>query len=96
MQQNLIETLESTAQTDPEFRQRLLADPRAAIAAATGAELPADFEVSAREEGGRVRIHVPETAAASVALSDEDLENVAGAGCPWCMFTKGTYCFFTK
>jgi predicted ribosomally synthesized peptide with nif11-like leader len=30
-------------------------------------------------------------------LSDEQLEAVAGgAGCPWCMFTDGSYCFFTK
>jgi hypothetical protein len=94
MQQNLVETLESTAETDPAFRQRLLDDPRAAIAAATGAQLPADLPVNAREEGGRVRIEFPETA--SVALSDDDLENVAGAGCPYCMWTKGTYCFFTK
>ncbi|SMP54804.1 Nif11-like leader peptide family RiPP precursor [Anoxynatronum buryatiense] len=29
-------------------------------------------------------------------LSDEELESVAGGGCPYCMFTKGSYCFFTK
>ena len=29
-------------------------------------------------------------------LDDQALDQVAGAGSPWCMFTKGCYCFFTK
>jgi hypothetical protein len=30
------------------------------------------------------------------ALDDDALAQVAGGGSPWCMFTKGCYCFFTK
>lgn len=30
------------------------------------------------------------------ALDDAALDNVSGGGSPWCMFTKGCYCFFTK
>ena len=29
-------------------------------------------------------------------LDDEEMEAVAAAGCPYCIFTKGSYCFFTK
>ncbi|WP_372053813.1 Nif11-like leader peptide family natural product precursor [Tistrella mobilis] len=29
-------------------------------------------------------------------LDDQALDQVAGAGSPWCMFTNGCYCFFTK
>ncbi|GGB58338.1 hypothetical protein GCM10011505_44020 [Tistrella bauzanensis] len=29
-------------------------------------------------------------------LDDLALEQVAGAGSPYCMFTNGCYCFFTK
>ena len=29
-------------------------------------------------------------------LDDEQMESVSAAGCPWCMFTRGSYCFFTK
>lgn len=30
------------------------------------------------------------------ALDDDALAKVAGGGSPWCMFTDGCYCFFTK
>lgn len=29
-------------------------------------------------------------------LDDEALENVSGGGSPYCIFTKGCYCIFTK
>ena len=29
-------------------------------------------------------------------LDDQALDQVAGAGSPWCMFTNGCYCIFTK
>ena len=29
-------------------------------------------------------------------LDDEQMESVAAAGCPYCIFTRGSYCFFTK
>jgi hypothetical protein len=29
-------------------------------------------------------------------LDDETLDAISGAGSPWCMFTQGCYCFFTK
>ncbi|PWC31958.1 Nif11-like leader peptide family natural product precursor [Azospirillum sp. TSO22-1] len=30
------------------------------------------------------------------ALDDDALEHVSGGGSPYCMFTKGCYCIFTK
>jgi hypothetical protein len=50
--------------------------------AVTEAEIRASFE--------------PKSGGAPEPLEDEALDAIAGAGSPWCMFTKGCYCFFTK
>lgn len=38
----------------------------------------------------------PRSGGTAQPLEDEALDAVAGAGSPYCMFTKGCYCIFTK
>jgi len=37
-----------------------------------------------------------DTGAAAELLDDDVLESVSGGGSPYCIFTKGCYCIFTK
>jgi len=61
---------------DPAFRHQLLADPRAAIQAAYGLELPPDIEIHVLEETpSRFYLVLP---AVSEELTDEQLAGVAG------------------
>jgi nucleotide-binding universal stress UspA family protein len=65
------------AVTDADARERFLADPRAVLAAA-GLDLPAWFTVSAREgDAAELIITVPALLDPD-ALSDEQLDVVAG------------------
>jgi hypothetical protein len=68
------------ANADPEFRNRLLQDPKGAIQEQLGIPLPASITVRVVEEGpGEVVLVLPEQGAASgTPLSDADLEGVAG------------------
>jgi hypothetical protein len=69
---------------DAGFKQQLLADPRAAIAAETGGSIPPGIEIRAVEETATVRYLVlPQN---TTQLSDEELDLTAG-GCIfpfWC------------
>ncbi|WP_207457416.1 Nif11-like leader peptide family natural product precursor [Azospirillum sp. SYSU D00513] len=38
----------------------------------------------------------PGSGASVEALDDDALDKVSGGGSPWCIFTDGCYCFFTK
>lgn len=70
---------------DPEFKARLLADPRATLAA-EGFNVPDSIEVLVMENTPRVVHMVLPPAPAEGELEDEALEAVAGGaywGC-WC------------
>ncbi|GAB3116910.1 NHLP leader peptide family RiPP precursor [Novispirillum itersonii] len=73
------------AQTDPVFRAALLADPKAALKAAFGVEIPAGIAVSVVEETAQaLTLVLPQAPVAAAsnddALSDDDLEAVAAGG----------------
>ena len=64
------------AHSDPAFRQQLLADPRAALQATFGLEMPPETEIQVLEETpSRFYIVLPSETA---ELSDEEVARVAG------------------
>ena len=68
---------------DESFRQRLLEDPKAAVAQELGTRLPEEVRVVAVEETtDTVYLVLPSASPASETgeLSDRELESVAGAG----------------
>jgi hypothetical protein len=68
---------------DPEYRARLLADPRAAIQEETGFELPAGYRVQFAEkpEGVDDLIVLPNLIPDAAELTEEELEAIAGGNC---------------
>ena len=62
---------------DPAFRDTLLADPRAVISEVVGFDIPDTVQVVLHEES-LTQIHL--TVPSSEALTDADLELVAGGG----------------
>ena len=70
------ERILSKADEDSEFRARLIADPRAAIAAEIGQPLPDGFDVVVHEDSAMTaHLVLPP----SPALTEADLAMVAGA-----------------
>ena len=71
------------AAEDEEFRASLIADPRAAIAAEIGADVPDEFDVVVHEDSATTaHLVLPPSA----KLTDAELANVAGAmwgATPW-------------
>ena len=79
--QSLLAAL-TPAVTDANARERFLADPKAALAAA-GLDLPEWFTVSAREgNAAELTITIPALRDSDTDLSDEQLEQVAAGGDP--------------
>ena len=70
-------TIADRIASDPAFREALLNDPRSALAALTGTEIPESIRITVHEESP-ADIHL--VIAAQSALADSDLELVAGAG----------------
>ncbi len=73
---------------DEAFRQRLLADPRAAIEQELGSRLPESIEVRAVEETPEIIYLVLPSRSADVQareLSDQELEAVSGGGTGGCL-----------
>ena len=74
------EQILSKAEDDSDFRARLVEDPRAAIAAEIGADIPDEFAVSVHEDSATTaHIVLPP----SPALTEAELEMVAGGGNLW-------------
>jgi hypothetical protein len=66
--------------TDPDYRQKLLNDPRGAISEVTGKPLPADYKVAFIENKADATIVLPDPVMPGAQLSEGELEVVAG-GC---------------
>jgi hypothetical protein len=81
-QSELEARLVARAWQDEGFKQQLLADPRAAIAAETGASVPPGLEIRVVEETPTVRYLV--LPLNTTQLSDEQLDQAAGGMC-WTM-----------
>jgi len=66
---------------DPEFRQRLMADPHAALSDLVGITIPEVVSIEVHEES-LTSVHLVLPAGPAMAeLSDDDLELVAGGAC---------------
>ena len=68
----------SRSATDLDFRQRLLADPAAAVAEFTGREVPDTFNVSFIENRADATVVLPDYVDPETELSEDELEAVAG------------------
>jgi hypothetical protein len=79
------------ASSDPEFRNRLLQDPKAAIEEQLGIQVPASVLVRVvEEEPGEVVLVLPaQGMAPGTQLSDAELEGVAGGADTWIECTPG-------
>ena len=64
--------------TDPDFRSRLLSDPRAALSSHFGREVPDTLDVVFVENKADATIVLPDPVDPSAELSDAELETVAG------------------
>ena len=78
-QERMGEVLSRSA-SDPSFRQQLLTDPRAALSAHFGKEIPESFSVRFVDAKGIPTIVLPEVSTGE--LSEADLEAVAGGILP--------------
>lgn len=78
-----IEAVLSRAAQDTAFRALALRDPHAAIREAAGVEVPRSYKITfAEAPGGTLAARWPDPTATTDALSEEDLEHVAGGdGC---------------
>ena len=76
------------AESDPEFREQLLADPSTAVAALLGVPVPASISIAVHEESP-TDIHLVIRGGSS--LTDQDLELVAG-GTDWGNYTNNVGC----
>jgi hypothetical protein len=68
------------ATRDPQFRQDLLQDPKRTVEGELGVQIPAGIEIRVVEESPSTLYLVlpPSTIAPGQALSDQELEQVAG------------------
>jgi len=73
---------------DPEFRARLLADPRAVVSELSGTAVPESVTIEVHEES-LTHVHLVIPAAAASEIPDGDLELVAGGTC-WSNSCGGT------
>lgn len=72
----------SRSATDPQFRQQLLTDPRAAISEFSGHAAAPDFNVVFIENKADATIVLPDPVDSEAELSEQDLEAVAGGITP--------------
>ena len=65
---------------DPDFRAQLLADPKSALSALVGTDLPDFIDVTVHEES-LTDVHLVIPAGVGDEINEEDLELVAGGVC---------------
>jgi hypothetical protein len=74
----LTRTILSRSATDLEFRQQLLTNPRSAIEAYAGTELPETFNLTFTEQDGIGGVRLPEYAGPDAEIAESELETVSG------------------
>ena len=67
---------------DPDFRERLVADPRATLGALAGVDLPDFITVTIHEES-LTDVHLVVPAVVGEEIAEDDLELVAGGAMCW-------------
>ena len=79
-EQNALNDVMERATTDLGFRERLLNEPRAALAEMAGQALPEDFVIRfiEKDENTDVLVVLPDLVPETVELSDAELQAVAG------------------
>ncbi len=86
--------------SDKAVREEALRNPDALLERVGGATIAAEQRGTTKfvETPEEHAFLLPEFGSVSEPdeLTDADLETVAGAGSPWCMWTDGCYCFWTK
>jgi hypothetical protein len=80
--QEHLQALLARSATVAAFRQKLLTDPRAAIAEATGRELPTSYNVRFVENTADATVVLPDPVDPNAELADSELETVAGGATP--------------
>jgi len=75
----------SRSATDREFRNKLITNPRAAIAEFSGHEVSESFNVAFVENTADATIVLPDLVSSETELSEEELETVAGGTTPGCL-----------
>jgi len=83
-QEKYTELLNRSA-TDREFRDKLVKNPRAAIAEYSGHEVSQSFNVVFVENKADATIVLPDPVSSATELSEEELETVAGGTTPGCL-----------
>jgi hypothetical protein len=78
-QQDVSRQLAERAARDPQFRQRLIDNPRQAVQEELGLDIPGDVEITVLEETpSQVYVILPAGITSGQGLSDADLERAAG------------------
>lgn len=95
MSQQNFETLKKTVESDPALVQKLSGVKEVGDVAEMLAGIAAQKEIPLTAEQIKQELASSKTGPDD-ELDDAALENVSGGGSPYCMFTKGCYCFFTK
>jgi hypothetical protein len=81
------EQVVTRAEREPDYRKRLIDDPKAAIEEELGIELPSTFEIRVEQERPNEAILVLPALVAPEQLRDEELVALAGGSVPgssWC------------
>jgi len=90
MRSQYSEQLIDRAERDPEFRKRLIDDPKAAVEEELGVDLPGELSIRVVQEQPGEAVLVLPGLSGSGALREEELAGAAGGtGGSWC---GQTYC----
>ena len=79
--ENAFVAVRKKAVTDKSYRQKVLSDPKAAIKALTGKDVPAGIQIKVIENDPKYAMTFVLPEMISEEISEKDLEKVAGGGC---------------
>lgn len=87
--QNLENELVEKAMKDDDFRQRLMADPKAALESEWGVSLPAEMKIHVhREKRDELHVVLPSAAGASEELATTEMGTSDSSWSSWGHFTE--------